>query len=484
MIQLQNLKKIYGDKVILDGVSFVVSEKQKVGLIGPNGLGKSTIFKIIRGAEEPDKGSVSIVNEIVGYLPQVISFSEDATVESFLRKELKDDWELYKIDYVLSRVSLGNIIKSQLVSTLSGGQKTKLGIARVLLEEPSVMLLDEPTNNLDTETLNWLEGFIKSFKGSILLVSHDRTFLDNTVDWIFELNPMDHRIYEYKGGYSDYFTQKQLHVKKHQEEYILFEKKRKQMEQWISLRKQYLSGHPDPKVGKQLQAMKTRYQREITNVAMGKYQKEDQIKISSFGDQTNGRKFIFYIQKLQFKNLFKCEKLLISGEDRIHLKGSNGAGKSTLIKILVGIIKEYEGSVELGKDVRLGYFAQEHELFDDKATVLDTFMKRTLIDGEQAARGVLGGFLFKGNHVFSRISEISQGEKVKLAFAILTHQDNQFLILDEPTNHLDINSREVLEDALTGYKGGLIVVSHDRFFLDEIGINRVIEINKGLVREV
>ena len=219
MIQLQNLKKIYGDKVILDGVSFVVSEKQKVGLIGPNGLGKSTIFKIIRGAEEPDKGSVSIVNEIVGYLPQVISFSEDATVESFLRKELKDDWELYKIDYVLSRVSLGNIIKSQLVSTLSGGQKTKLGIARVLLEEPSVMLLDEPTNNLDTETLNWLEGFIKSFKGSILLVSHDRTFLDNTVDWIFELNPMDHRIYEYKGGYSDYFTQKQLHVKKHQEEF-------------------------------------------------------------------------------------------------------------------------------------------------------------------------------------------------------------------------------------------------------------------------
>ena len=200
MIQLHQVTKSYGDKFILEDVSFTISNNKKIGLIAPNGTGKSTLFKIILGLEEADKGSVSIQHEQIGYLSQTLHYSESDTIYTFLKKGISEDWEEYKIDMALADVDL-ELDKDTKIAVLSGGQKTKIGLAQLLIAEPTTLLLDEPTNNLDLKSMIWLEKFIKKFQGNVLVISHDRTFLDNTVQQIFELDPFQHTIQVYSGGY-------------------------------------------------------------------------------------------------------------------------------------------------------------------------------------------------------------------------------------------------------------------------------------------
>ncbi len=226
MIQAQKISKTYGDKTILDEVSFSISNGDKIGMIGPNGTGKTTLLKILLEIEEPDRGTVVKVHEKIGYLPQLIQFKDNETIQSYLQTSLVQDWEEYKINTVLSEVDL-DIDKNTSVMNLSGGQKTKLGLAKLLLSEPTTLLLDEPTNNLDMESIKWLEIFIKRFKGSVLLISHDRTFLDNVVNEIFELDPYKHTINSYHGGYSDFVKEKNLKFEKQTKEFSDYEEKRK-----------------------------------------------------------------------------------------------------------------------------------------------------------------------------------------------------------------------------------------------------------------
>ena len=483
MIKADSLSKSYGPKPILEGVSFIVHEKEKIGLVGPNGTGKTTLLKIILGQEESDGGSVDTKGEKIGYLPQKISFSENQTVENYLMENLDNQWEAYKIESALSKVGLGPSDKNLLVAKVSGGQKTRAAIARLLINEPTTLLLDEPTNNLDFAGIEWFENFVRDFNGSVIVVSHDRTFLDNTVAKIFELDPFTHTIEQYQGGYSDFIVQRHEKLEQQLKEYDRFETKKKKMEEWIALKQQQLSIYINPKVGSQLQAMKTRYQREIVNQEIDKPQDYKKIRVSDVGSKTHASKLIFKIKNAEYPNIVKCKEIAIFGSDRIYLQGPNGSGKTTFIKMLLGLVKRFTGEVNRSDNVKIGYFAQEHEILDDSKVVIQEFKDQTSISDESVARNTLGKFLFTGNNVFHTISSLSQGEKVKLIIAILTNQNNSFLILDEPTNHLDLESREVLEHSLSQYKGGFLVVSHDRYFLKQIDINRQLEIVSGEIKE-
>jgi ATP-binding cassette subfamily F protein 3 len=482
MIQLNQIYKSYGEKVLLEDISFSLSAGDKVGLIAPNGTGKSTLLKIIQRLEEPDRGSVSLVHEEIGYLSQQIDVSDNKTIYNYLKFNIVGEWEEYKIDRALAEVNLDHN-KETLISSLSGGQKTKLGIARLLLHDPTTLLLDEPTNNLDLESIKWLEQFIRQFQGIVIVVSHDRTFLDRVVNAIFELDPYSHALNIYQGGYTDFSYQKTKRFEKQMDAYSDYEEKKKTMEDWIAKKKEQLSVHSNPKVGRQLQAMKTRYEREILKNPVEKPLEYKKMKISNMGEDSYKKKVVFYIQNLEYKNLFTCQKLTITAGDRIHLTGDNGVGKSSFIKIMLGKFSGYKGDISKGNDIKIGYFAQEHELLDNKKTVIDEFMTGTGVGSEEQARKLLGRFIFIGNTTFKKVGSLSYGEKVKLIIAELIYQQNQFLILDEPTNHLDIESREILEVALNNYEGGFIIISHDRYFVEKIIFNRNLSIEDGQIKK-
>ncbi len=478
MIQVVNISKNYGNKEILNNINFTICNNSRIGLIGLNGTGKSTLMKIILKKEEPNSGSVIYVDEYVSFLPQVIEFNDSDTVFSFLNKEIKEEWESYKIDKCLSDVGLEKIDRNLEIKFLSGGQKTKLGFARILMNDPTTLLLDEPTNNLDLDTLDWLENFLRNFYGNILIISHDRKFLDNVVNRVFELDFYSHNIFEYSGGYSSYVEQKAKKIEKEIEAYKREQKKKKEMEDWIALKTQQLSFYQSPKVARQLQSYKKRYERETSNMTE-KHVNSKKVKINNISETVDVSKLIFRVDSLKCRDLLYCKKIDCFGGDRIHLEGKNGTGKTTFLKILLGQINDYTGDVSFGNNLKIGYFSQEHESLDNNMRIVDEFISNSNIKNEAHARDILGSFLFVGDKVFEKVKNLSQGEKVRLIIAELIHQDNNFIFFDEPTNHLDIESREVLETALAAYKGGFLMISHDRYFIENIGINRKFEINNG-----
>lgn len=478
MIQVVNISKNYGNKEILDKVNFVISNNSRIGLIGLNGTGKSTLMKIILQKEQPNSGSVICVDEFISYLPQVIEFDESDTVFSYLNKEIKEEWEDYKIDKCLSEVGLEKIDRNLKVKVLSGGQKTKLGFARILMNDPTTLLLDEPTNNLDLDTLSWLEQFLKNFYGNVLIISHDRKFLDNVVKKVFELDFYTHNIIEYTGGYSDYVDQKAKKIEKEIKDYNKEQKHKKEMEDWIATKTQQLSFYQSPKVARQLQSYKKRFERETADFSEKRVDSK-KIKINEISESVDINKLIFRVNTLKCRNLIYCKKLDCYGGDRVHLEGKNGSGKTTFLRILLKQISDYTGEVSFGNNLKVGYFSQEHETLDDNMRIVDEFIANTNIKNEARARSVLGSFLFIGDKVFEKVKNLSQGEKVRLMVAELINQDNNFILFDEPTNHLDIESREVLETAISAYKGGFLIISHDRYFVENININRKFEITNG-----
>ena len=483
MIQVRDLEMSHGNKTVLDGVSFVVMEREKIGIVGVNGTGKTTLLKILAGLLERDKGELHTGKERIGYLPQKTEASPGTTVKEHLYGGLDKKWEEYKFRDALKEVGLQKIKLDTEVENLSGGEKTRLGIARLLLNNPTALLLDEPTNNLDLEGLAWLEDFVRNFKGTVLVISHDRAFLDVTVEKIFELDPFKHNIVEYTGGYSDFVVERKARIERELATYERQEKKRKEMEEWIALKQQQLSIYVNPKVGRQLQAMKTRFNREIEKSDVEKPKEYKKVGIDSLGSGIHASKMIFTVKDMKCPGIVSSKEVLIHGSDRIQLKGVNGSGKSTFIKILMNVADNYTGEVRMGNDVKIGYFAQEHESLDDSKRVIDEFSDRTGMGDAMKIRKILGRYLFFGENVFAKVGNLSQGERVKLVVALLTHEDNDFLIFDEPTNHLDLESREVLERALIDYAGGFLVVSHDRYFIDRIEINRILEIADKEVRE-
>ena len=365
MILVNNISKEYFGEPLFEKVSFSIKRGDKIGLVGPNGAGKTTILKIILGQTESDEGSIKIENEKIGYLPQELPFQPQDTVESFLGFTDKA-----KIKSALSKVNFNTTIRFTVngeekhiratdkidakmkVSTLSGGQKTKLALAKILLQRPTMLILDEPTNHLDFMGLEWLENFISEFRGGILVISHDRRFLDSAVNKILELDQVNRRFSEYAGNYTDYMILKEKQIEKWEYEYEKQEKHKKKLKLWLALKKQEASIYDDPAKGKQIRAMKKRLEKEVYAKELSKPKSEKKIKKLEFGGESSSGKLIFRLKsvfkRFNNKEILKGIDFEIRGKDHILLKGENGSGKTTIVKIATGLIKPDSGEIKIG----------------------------------------------------------------------------------------------------------------------------------------
>ena len=481
MLVAKNLTKYIDHRDLFEDYSFIIHDGEKVGLIGPNGCGKSTLMRMIVGYDDDFEGSVDKGRERIGYLSQMLVADEGETIESFLK-----NFQVRDVDRVSKEVGLDEVAKNVEVKKLSGGQKTRLSLARILLDKPTMILMDEPTNHLDLEGIVWLENLVKNFRGAILVVSHDRKFLDNTVDKIMEMDTVMRELHEYRGGYSDYVEQKKVERERWEIDYKQQQKQKKKMEEWIVLKRQQASAHSDPSKGKQLHAMQRRYEREIEENLISRPADFTPMKNLLLKGQVHKDKLVLRVVGLKKsygeKVILTDVEFEIRGPERIIVSGLNGSGKSTMLKMIVGKIKADGGGIRLGEGVSIGYFSQEQEGINLENNVIDEYLKGKEMDITQTeARTVLGAFKFSGDDVFKRVGDLSYGERVRLIFAKIASEGNQLLILDEPTNHLDIYSREIIENALNEYGGAIMLVSHDRYFVEQIKMTRELHVEEGKV---
>lgn len=483
MLVAKNLTKYIDHRELFEDYSFIIHDKEKVGLIGPNGCGKSTLMRMIMGQDDDFEGSIDKGREKIGYLSQMLVVDKKETIESYLKEYMVRDR-----DKILKEVGLDDLPKNVEVKKLSGGQKTRLSLGKILLTKPTLILMDEPTNHLDLEGIKWLEEMVKNYRGSVLVVSHDRKFLDNTVDKIMEMDTVMHELHEYKGGYSDYVEQKKVERERWEIDYKQQQKQKRKMEEWIVLKRQQASTYSDPAKGKQLHAMQRRYEREIEENLISRPADFTPMKNLLLKGQVHKDKLVLRVAGL--KKIFGEKVILtdvefeIRGPERIIVSGLNGSGKSTLLKMIVGKLKSDDGGIRLGEGVSVGYFSQEQEGINLENKVIDEYLKGKEMEITQTeARTVLGAFKFSGDDVFKRVGDLSYGERVRLIFAKIASEGNQLLILDEPTNHLDIYSREIIENALNEYQGAIMLVSHDRYFVEQLKMTRELHVAEGKVVE-
>ncbi len=521
-VELSNVTLNYGFKNILDGASFQVSSGDKVAIVGDNGTGKTSIFNLISGREKPNSGTVSKRKDAsIGFLTQIApEIKGDITVRDFLRLafeklamaqarlhelelkmgnpnidpnelervmkaygKLQDDFINaggYEVESNIEKMA-GNLKISeyldQAYNSLSGGQKTIVCLARMLLQQPDILLLDEPTNHLDIPTLSWLESFIKGYPGAVVLVSHDRYFLDKTVNKIFALT--DGKIKTYFGNYTAYVEQLKAERELQEQAYVTQQKKISDMEDTIRKNRAWgaQSSEKAYRVAKQLE----RRIEEMDKVERPKTQKDIAL---NFNQETRSGNDVLRIDGLSFAygdDLILCgADLELQYRDKVCLIGKNGCGKSTVLKLVLGQLMPLDGQIALGSNVKIGYLPQQVTFEDENRTILEEFQKHFSGTLTQTY-STLAAFHFYGEEVHKRISALSGGEKVRLKFAELVQNDVNFLILDEPTNHLDVRNREILEEALSNFGGTVLFVSHDRYFINKVA-NRVVLLEDGSFR--
>lgn len=512
-IQMIGLEKSFGIDQIFSNVSFEIKQGERIGLVGPNGAGKSTLMKCILGLEELDKGQVVKNGTVkIGYLQQDVNLGDSSLEEEIqsawadihhLERQLEEltsymachepsQEELQRLDYLQNRLEwLGGyeyelktkrIIKGlgfsdsdlrKSANEFSGGQKTRINLAKALVRSPDFLFLDEPTNHLDMDMLEWLENYLSSYKGGILVISHDRYFLDHIVTSVVELEQC--KINVFKGNYTKYINQRAHAMKamaaayEKQQEYI------KKTEAYID---KYRAGIKS-KMARGRQSQLNRLERieapVITEQIAFTFPKPSMSadKVLILDDVTVG-----YDRQQPIASGLST---VIRRGETVALIGPNGAGKSTLVKTIMGDIAPIDGTITVGNRVEVGYFSQEHETLHPQWQVIDEV--KSYFDGsEEKARHVLGRFLFRGDDVFKRIKELSGGEQARVALLKIFLEGNNFLILDEPTNHLDIGTREVVEKALQDFEGTCFVISHDRYFLDQI-TTRTLGLKDGHITE-
>ncbi|OGK19340.1 hypothetical protein A3G67_00350 [Candidatus Roizmanbacteria bacterium RIFCSPLOWO2_12_FULL_40_12] len=487
MLIIKNVSKTFQDKKILRNINLSIENTEVVGLVGRNGAGKTTLLRIINREMEIDSGTIESVNEIIGYLPQHFEFQNE-TIQEYLKKGGLALEEEYRLDVVLEEVGLGHISKQRLARSLSGGERTKLHLASILLKDPTILLLDEPTNNLDLEGLLWLESFIKRFKGGILLTSHDRTFLDNSVDSIVEVEKGE--LSRFGGNYSFFKAQKEVArenalkqfqnnrkeiskfknaIKNKQDKARDLTKKRKPKD-GDKMGRDFLQAKALKKTVASQKALETRLSKTIEL----EKPEERVIYPFSFKGEARSTKFMIEAKKITKKydsfQVFTDVSFTVQGKEHLWVSGKNGSGKSTLLKIMTGNIVPDSGKVELGATINVGYFSQELNESVSDETVLSYLQKL----GASTTEAFRYGAYMKINpeDLRRKVNELSRGQRTKLEFIKLLMEDNDLLILDEPTNHLEIDTREQIERALREYQGAIIVASHDRYFLKNIGIDK------------
>lgn len=475
MISAKNVTKTYAGDIILNGVDFKIGNNRKIGIVGRNGCGKTTLLKLINGIEELSGGNIDIQNEKFGYIPQEFDFPEKM-VEEFLEEQLEDLSEKYKIGILVSQLEFHNYDPYQIISTLSEGQKMKLKLIQTLLHEPTTLFIDEPTNHLDIEGIMWFEEYIKRLNKTVVMISHDRAFLNNTVDEIWEIE--NKKIIRFVGDYDNYKEEKLKLIDKWNEEYVLFLKKKKQLETLIENVRKIKDGKAR---GRAVEAAKKRYDREIEQNKKEKYESK-KISDVDFSTDIRASKLMVRLDNVSksygSKEVYKELSFELRGQEKVWLFGPNGSGKTTMVKMIMGEEAPTSGEIKIGNNIKIGYFAQKQTHLDYQQKLLDHFMELTHASLSEAL-GMLKRFLFDKDAVQKRVSQLSPGERARFAFAIFAYNDYDLLILDEPTNHLDIEAKEVIEKSLSEYKGTLLLVSHDRYFVEQVGVNKLLNLKEG-----
>ena len=477
MFIVKNISKSIGSKALFENVSFSLVRGEKVALVGPNGSGKSTFLKILAGIENSDAGDFIKQGEQIAYVPQELLSSKDDTIGSYCAGKEHEMLSCLKV------VGMSSFPLSHPINQMSGGQKTRVMIAKALLSKPTVLLLDEPTNHLDREGIDWLRDFVRSFGGIVFVVSHDRELLED-MERIFEINTDDHLFDYYIGGWYEYKEQRAERILERQGAYADQQKEKKRLEDYLKWRQIQASAHSNPNLGAQIRMLKKRIEKEITSQELTKPKNFKTISSVELSGNVHNAKLLLTFKDVTFK---LGEKILlykvsfeIRGKERIILVGKNGSGKSTLLKIIMGLLPKQSGEIRIGANVNIGYFAQEHESLNQEETVMQSFENTERLKKEGSdSRSILASFLFTNNELDKKIKDLSPGERVRLIFAKLIHQENELLLLDEPTNHLDIQSKEVIEKALADFEGGILAVSHDPYFIKGIGISRELRLESG-----
>lgn len=518
LLNVEHLYKYFNGQALLKDINFTVEDREAVGLIGINGCGKSTLLNIITGSEGYDKtpeglGSVNIAGKAsIGFLRQNSGLNSELTIGEemknafaplletldkmkVLEKKMADGGDIddisheyaelssyfeardgYRIDVkikqVLNGMGFGSTPTDRVISTLSGGEKTRLALAKLLLEEPNLLILDEPTNHLDFETLMWLEDYLKGYKGAIIIVSHDRYFLNKVCTRICEIE--QGRLTSYRGDYSSYLVQKKMNSERQLKEYEAQQKEIAKLEDYVA---KNLVRASTSKMAKSRQHMLDHIER-IDKPLM--YTKSPKIKLEYDIEPTKDIVRVVDCplvvgEGADKKELIKSLTMNVRRGEHVAIIGANGIGKTSILKLIQGIIPHEGGNISWGGNVKISYFEQEHAILDPRKTVLEEIMDRYPRLSEQQARSVLGAVLLTGENVFKPISVLSGGERAKLCFAIMALNRGNVLVLDEPTNHLDLSTKEVLEDALAEFGGTIILVSHDRYLLNKVA-SRIIEI--------
>lgn len=460
---------------VLDGVSFKIGNNKKVALVGKNGCGKSTLMKIIAGNLDYDGGYISKTNELIAYIPQEFDFPS-SSVGDFLTSCLENEWEGYKIEILKDQLNFNNFNPDQMIDTLSEGQKMKLKLVQVLLLEPTTLLIDEPTNHLDIDGILWFEGFIKNLNKSVLMISHDRQFLNNIVSEIWEIE--NHKLTIFSGNYDFYKAEKDRLIGKWNQDYTLFLKKKEKLE---ALYDRYAGTYG-------VKAVKSRISRELEGTSEKVPYVSKKIKEIDFKPGvTHSKRMVMFKNVTKTydgqKFIFKDFNFELRGGEKVWLFGPNGAGKSTLVRMILGIEKPNEGEVSLGENVSVGYFAQKQNQLVYEKSLLDNFLDITHCEYREVF-GALKKFMFEGDILKLKVKDLSPGQRARFAFAIFTYHNYDMLILDEPDNHLDIETKEVIEESLKNYKGTLFLISHDRYFVSNLEPTSVLYLKDGILNRI
>jgi len=500
-LSVQHIKKSFGIYHILNDVSFLINQGDKVGIVGANGSGKTTLFKILAGFETPDVGEIAKRKGIkLSYLDQIPEYKssvQDALLEAFtslLEKKaaleaiaasldststnqqikkygaMQEEFERlggYEMDTSLQRIIKGLKIDDSWLprafSSLSGGEKSRVVLAKLLLEEPDVLLLDEPTNHLDLQSIEWLEQYLSKLQSTVMVISHDRVLLDRFAQKIINIEQGKARVYH--GNYSTFIQQKALYMESLWNEYMAQNKMIKRMEEQIERYRIWGRMRDSEKMYKRAKELEHRLERVER---LDKPFEQQSIKLRLGSSHRTG-KDVLTIEKLSksYKEEILSEvDAQIFFKDRVFIVGNNGAGKTTLFRCIIGE-ESFEGTIRLGSKVKLGTLNQEIIYSNSYQRVVDQFREHVPCS-EGEARSKLAQFLFFGDDVYKQVSALSGGEKSRLELSILVNSDSNVLLLDEPTNHLDIESKELLETALLDYEGTLVIISHDRYFINKI----------------
>ncbi len=518
VLSAKDITKTYGVDIILEGVSFHINEGDRVGIVGANGAGKTTLLNILSGELSADGGQFFLSQSAtIGYLKQKNNFDTESTVLEEVQKIFKPIEEMeqeltelsvkisemgasagcvmnqyaklqdtfaneggyaYKSEMygILNSMAFGPEYYDKKISTLSGGERTRLALACLLLEKPDILFLDEPTNHLDIGTLKWLEQYLKGYKGTIVMVSHDRYFLDQMTNRIFEVS--HHKLRCYDGNYSAFAEKKRALREAEMRAYNKQQTEIRRQEDMIRRFKE----RGTEKLAKRAASREKRLEHlerlERPEAEQGKMKIRFRQEYQSGNDVLYGenlaKSFGFGASR---KDLFANVNFDIKRGERICIVGPNGVGKTTLLRILMEELSPSDGYLKIGHNVAFGYYDQGQLLLDDSATVMDEVHDSYRLYKDAEIRSILGRFLFKNDQVFLQVGSLSGGEKARLALLKLMMSGANVLILDEPTNHLDIDSKEVFEEALLDYPGTVIVVSHDRYFLNKIP-TRILELEK------